>query len=143
MSFCGNETKGVEEVAVNETIVKSTEKPEYFNKEKSVFYNRVFQLLSEGEVPKSVIVDELVNQNWNPIDAEKFIKKVEYELLNKKKYQPTTERQKLAAKYKNNMLGGAITAVVGTIITIVSFNVATNSGGTYLLCWGAIIFGII
>ena len=190
--FCGNETKRVEEVVVSETIIKSTKKLKSDDKEISVFYDRVAQLINEGKVPKSVIVDELVNQDWNPIDAEKFIKKVEYkllkekqfydrvaqllsegeapksaivdelvdqnwnlldaeefikkveyELLNKKKYQPTTERQKLAAKYKKTMLGGAITAVVGTIITIVSLNVATNSGGTYLICWGAIIFGII
>jgi len=42
-----------------------------------------------------------------------------------------------------NMLVGGAFFVVGLIVTIGSFSAASNSGGTYYLCWGAIIFGAI
>jgi hypothetical protein len=43
----------------------------------------------------------------------------------------------------NNMLFGGGFFVVGLIITIATFSAASSSGGTYYLCWGAIIFGLI
>lgn len=42
----------------------------------------------------------------------------------------------------NNMLIGGAFFVVGLIVTIGSYS-ASSSGGTYYLCWGAIIFGAI
>ncbi len=43
----------------------------------------------------------------------------------------------------NNMLVGGAFFVVGLIVTIGSYSAATSGGGTYYLCWGAIIFGLI
>jgi hypothetical protein len=42
-----------------------------------------------------------------------------------------------------NMLVGGAFFVVGLIVTIASFSSAASSGGTYYLCWGAILFGVI
>jgi hypothetical protein len=41
-----------------------------------------------------------------------------------------------------NMLVGGGFFVVGLIVTIFSYS-AASSGGSYYLCWGAIIFGLI
>lgn len=41
-----------------------------------------------------------------------------------------------------NMLVGGAFFLIGLIVTIVSYSSA-SSGGTYYLCWGAIIFGVI
>ena len=43
----------------------------------------------------------------------------------------------------NNMLVGGAFFVVGLVVTIGSYAAASNAGGTYYLCWGAIIFGAI
>lgn len=42
----------------------------------------------------------------------------------------------------NNMLVGGAFFVLGLIVTIASYS-AASAGGTYYLCWGAIIFGAI
>jgi hypothetical protein len=42
----------------------------------------------------------------------------------------------------NMGVGGAF-FVVGLIVTIASYANASSSGGTYYLCWGAILFGFI
>ena len=42
-----------------------------------------------------------------------------------------------------NMLVGGAFFVVGTIITIATFSSATSSGGSYYICWGAMLFGAI
>jgi hypothetical protein len=42
-----------------------------------------------------------------------------------------------------NMLVGGAFFVVGLIVTIGSYSSASSGGGTYYLCWGAIIFGLI
>ena len=38
------------------------------------------------------------------------------------------------------LISGAI-CIIGIIITVLSYNVASIQGGTYFFCWGAIIFG--
>jgi hypothetical protein len=43
----------------------------------------------------------------------------------------------------SNMLVGGGFFVIGLIVTIGTYSSATSSGGTYYLCWGAIIFGLI
>jgi hypothetical protein len=42
-----------------------------------------------------------------------------------------------------NMLVGGAFFLVGLIITIASYSSVSSSGGTYYLCWGAIIFGAV
>ncbi|MCK6585268.1 MAG: hypothetical protein L6Q49_19385 [Anaerolineales bacterium] len=54
-------------------------------------------------------------------------------------------RSLLAEKYRKQMNRGLLWAVAGTVITILSYSSAASSpaGGTYYICWGAILFGII
>lgn len=77
------------------SVPKNNSKPDKNLKKQ---YSRVAQLLREGEVPKSVILDELLNQAWPRDKAEKFIVKVENELLYKDK--------EYSLKSALNQLGG-------------------------------------
>lgn len=43
----------------------------------------------------------------------------------------------------NNMLVGGAFFVLGLIVTLATYSQALSRGGTYYLCWGAIIFGVI
>ena len=54
-------------------------------------------------------------------------------------------RSMLAEKYRKQMNRGLLWAIAGTVITIVSYSSASSSpvGGTYYICWGAILFGVI
>jgi hypothetical protein len=44
---------------------------------------------------------------------------------------------------KKNMLYGALWCVGGTVVTVVSYTAVAESGGTYIVAWGAILFGAI
>ncbi len=42
-----------------------------------------------------------------------------------------------------NMIYGALWCVGGIIVTAVTFSIASDRGGTYVVAWGAIAFGAI
>lgn len=44
---------------------------------------------------------------------------------------------------KKNMLFGALWCIGGTVVTIGTYAAASDGGGTYVIAWGAIIFGAI
>lgn len=46
------------------------------------------------------------------------------------------------AAYKNMGIGGLI-CLVGIIITVTSYNSVSQTGGSYIVAWGAIVFGAI
>lgn len=46
-------------------------------------------------------------------------------------------------KHRKRMIRGALWTLAGLIITCGSYFLASDLGGSYVLCWGAIIFGII
>jgi len=146
--YCGNniedDGKKVKE-NYKEKLNISTKNTIFDDKELQKHNNRVAELLSEGSIPKVVIIDELVNKKWPRKGAEEFVDKVEFELLNSDKYKYSQKRQnaKIASKYKKTMIGGAIATAVGGFITFISIYAASNLGGTYFCCWGAILFGII
>ena len=52
------------------------------------------------------------------------------------------ENKVLANKYARTMLYGVIWAVGGTIVTMATYSAASKGGGTYVVAWGAILFGI-
>jgi hypothetical protein len=51
-----------------------------------------------------------------------------------------TRAQALNENAKKNMLYGGICFLAGIVVTLVTF-MASSGGGTYILVWGAIIFG--
>ena len=60
--------------------------------------------------------------------------------LEEEKTNSELERAIQRKKGLQNMLFGALWCIGGTIFTVVSYN-AASSGGTYVVTWGAILFG--
>jgi hypothetical protein len=78
-----------------------------------------------------------IENNWIKIQSES----------NLTGFIPTQTQIKVAeyvtkASAKKNMLVGALWCIGGTVATIIGFS-AASGGGTYLVFWGAIIFGAI
>lgn len=48
----------------------------------------------------------------------------------------------LAKQYAGKMVSGLLWAIGGTIVTVATYE-AASEGGTYFIAWGAIVFGII
>lgn len=42
-----------------------------------------------------------------------------------------------------NMIYGALWCIGGLLVTIITYSAASESGGTYVVAWGAVIFGAI
>jgi hypothetical protein len=76
----------------------------------------------------------LVEKGLNPEQAQIVIQKL---------HQVRTKTRREAAM--GEMLIGGGVCVIGLIVTIGSFSTASSSpsGGTYVIAWGAIIFGAI
>ena len=56
--------------------------------------------------------------------------------------QSMYESDRRAAKSKNIVLG-LILLVVGTIVTVATYDSASRQGGTYIIAWGPMVFGAI
>ena len=54
-------------------------------------------------------------------------------------------REALQSHAKKNMLYGALWCIGGIVITVVSYGAAASGsgGGTYVVTWGAVIFGAV
>lgn len=50
-------------------------------------------------------------------------------------------RKMLAAKHARHMLYGVLWMVGGTIATVIGYSSASESGGSYYIFWGAVVFG--
>jgi hypothetical protein len=63
----------------------------------------------------------------------------------KQKRSASTLNSAMHAAAKKNMLVGGLWCIGGTIVTAVTYGAASNSpnGGSYVVAWGAIIFGAI
>ena len=58
--------------------------------------------------------------------------------------EAAAEKHALRSMARQNLIIGGVVCLVGLVITIYSFARATSSGGgSYLIAWGAIIFGAI
>jgi hypothetical protein len=95
--------------------------------------------LAQDKKPEK-IVQELVKQGWPEDEAATFVRRVADAL---QEYQDSPEaRRMLASKYARQMVYGIFWAVGGTAVTIWTYATATG-GGSYVVAWGAIVFGII
>jgi hypothetical protein len=65
---------------------------------------------------------------------------VEREQLNES--QRPDERKALAEKHRSKMIRGLLLAIAGIVVTAATYS-AASEGDTCLICWGAILFGII
>jgi hypothetical protein len=44
---------------------------------------------------------------------------------------------------RRHMIMGAVVCVIGIVVTAVSYSAAEGGGGSYVVAWGAIVFGAI
>ncbi len=51
--------------------------------------------------------------------------------------------EELNYKANRNILHGSLWCIGGTIVTVVSYQIALENGGTYWITWGAILFGAL
>ena len=79
-----------------------------------------------------VIVKELAGRGAAPGHADKIVAETQ-EVLKKARGE----------KYKKRMTRGLLWTIAGIIITCASLGFADQLGGQYILCYGAIIFGVI
>jgi hypothetical protein len=91
-------------------------------------------------VRKCDIVRHLATQGWSDVDAEEYVTKIE-RAVNDHRDKPAG-RQALARAYARHMLYGVLWAAGGITVTVITLAASAN-GGTYIVAWGAIIFGII
>jgi hypothetical protein len=96
--------------------------------------------LSHG-VKKETIVKQLVKQNISEEVAISLVESVE-RAINQYKESPEGQAV-MSKKYGRQMLYGVLWAVGGTLVTIFTYSAASSGGGTYVIAWGAIIFGIV
>jgi hypothetical protein len=95
--------------------------------------------LAEGK-NKGKIVRSLEKQGWPRESAVQLVGNVERAA---EEYKRSPEgRRAMAEKYKRHMLYGILWAVGGIIVTAITYNTA-SPGGTYIIAWGAILFGIV
>ncbi len=87
--------------------------------------------LANKQDPK-VIVKELTGRGAAPGHAEKIVAETQ-EVLRKARGE----------KYKKRMTRGLLWTIAGVVITCATLAFADQLGGQYLLCYGAIIFGVI
>lgn len=51
--------------------------------------------------------------------------------------------QSLRAAGFRNIVFGALWCIGGIVVTAISYSAAVNGGGTYLVTWGAVVFGAV
>ena len=103
----------------------------------------VAQMLAGGR-RKNAIVKHLVRKrDMMEESADMLVDQVQ-DFVNRFKESPEG-RQLMAKKYKRHMVSGILWFVGGIIVTIATLAAAASKqeGGTYLVAWGAIIFGLI
>lgn len=107
-----------------------------------VLRKNVAQAIAKGQnrlgLVKSLCELGISNQAAQELVAEMNQAVQEY------KESPDMRRQ-IASKYARHMVYGVLWAAGGTIATVVGYSAASSSprGGTYMIFWGAILFGIV
>jgi len=75
---------------------------------------------------------------------------VQSEIQNPTEFQANTESDttnnpivvdKTANEGSSNMLFGALWCIGGIVVTAVTYNAVKETGGTYFVAWGAIVYG--
>jgi hypothetical protein len=95
--------------------------------------------LPEGR-GKEAIIWQLTSENWPERSAVRFVNSVEQSIARKKNAQG--DQTALADKHKKRMFRGLAWTTVGIIITSFSYSVDSPNGGTYVIWWGAIFYGL-
>jgi len=86
-------------------------------------------------VQEQLIISE---ENYPKGDKEEMS---EEELIEFKKLLEKKARSMNAIRYRNAALISGGICLLGIIITSLSFNSVSGTGGSYTICWGAILIG--
>jgi len=97
----------------------------------SAMVNYVAMELTKKRPPK-LLVKELTLRGVSQANAEKIVSETE-RMLGKARGE----------KYRKRMFRGLLWTIAGIIITCGTYLFAEDLGGQYVLCYGAIIFGVI
>lgn len=92
-----------------------------------------------GKHPESLI-KKMIKQGWSEEAAREFVVPI-WRAVYEIKQSPEWKRA-LAEKHKKRMTRGLLLAVAGIVITGLTYSCASE-GGYYMICWGAILFGLI
>ena len=84
------------------------------------------------KTPPLVIVKNLTEQGLSHQTAAAIVAETEKAF-----------KQARAEKYRKQMIAGLLWTGAGIVVTILSFVFADQLGGNALLCWGAVLFGIV
>lgn len=113
------------------------------NQPKTVLYATADSDMPAGELKKGSVVDFL-----DMVERDGQQRILVQDASGKQNYidgktpivqKPIVTRQ---SALRNVLIGGAL-CLAGTIITLSTYTSASTSGGTYYVCWGAIIFGAL
>ncbi len=112
-----------------------------------------------GGVDAETLVSGLMKQGWPEYDARLILdhamsgpalipapvqQRIQQPgVINYASPRPAVRRPVVTDKsvHVQRMAIGGLLLTVGLVITVVSFTAASSTGGTYLLCWGPILFG--
>ena len=81
---------------------------------------------------KQEIVSKLVAHKMKKKIAIQFVDKVEQGI-----------NQAFTKKYKKHMIYGILWCIGGTLVTAITYSAASERGGTYVIAYGAVVFGAI
>jgi hypothetical protein len=100
--------------------------------------------LAKGATPATVAA-ALVKSGWDQANAEQFVANVQ-SAMNAYRASPEGHAAILEAKrarHRRNMTVGGLWCVGGTAVTLITYTAASSGGGTYVVAWGAILFGAL
>lgn len=95
-------------------------------------YRYAADLMFKQEKSKTYTKAELVRQGIAEENAQIVVDNLEKQMKDAKSEQANKD-----------MLYGALWCIGGILVTAITYSAASSSGGTYVVTWGAIIFGAI
>lgn len=93
-------------------------------------YNYAADLIIRQSRPDYEVVELLQDKGLNESNAQLIVDKIVSQVNDARR-----------SKAKKDIIYGALWCVGGIIITIGTYSAASNGGGTYVVTWGAILFG--
>lgn len=110
-------------------------KTESGGEEMQRFVNDIYNYTTRRMVNNDVSAYEMYNdliktQGLSEEDAKVVVNNVSEEI-----------RKQRNGKAEKNAIIGGIVALIGLLVTIVTYSNASGSGGTYIVAWGAILYG--
>lgn len=82
------------------------------------------------------VTDELVEAGWDREEARDMVVQVTAAMRDPEQH---AEQE---SSYGRHIVVGALWAIGGTVVTVATYS-AASGGGSYVVAWGAIVFGAI